>query len=116
MALFKFTKSILEKKPIDVYNHGDMWRDFTYVEDLVQGIKLLIDKVPGGAESRVKGDSLSTVAPFRIVNIGNSEKIRLETFIQAIEAALGSKAIRNNMNMQLGDVQATWANVNLLKI
>jgi len=115
MALFKFTKAILEGKPIDVYNHGEMWRDFTYVEDLVCGIKLLINKVPGGAESKVKGDSLSPVAPFRVVNIGNSEKVRLETFIEAIEAALGSKAIRNNMEMQLGDVQATWANANLLQ-
>lgn len=118
MALFKFTKNILEGKPIDIYNHGDMWRDFTYVEDLVRGIRLLIDAVPVRPASRdaiPDGDSLSPVAPFRIVNIGNSDKVRLLDYIEAIEDELGIKAIRNLMPMQTGDVPATWANAELLK-
>ncbi|TCP63124.1 UDP-glucuronate 4-epimerase [Rhodovulum bhavnagarense] len=115
MALFKFTAAILEGRPIDVYNHGQMWRDFTYVTDLVRGIRLLIDAVPGGPETGVEGDSLSPVAPFRIVNIGNSTKIRLEDFIDAIEAATGRAAIRNYMDMQQGDVPATWADCTLLQ-
>ena len=117
MALFKFTKSILEETPIDIYNDGEMWRDFTYVEDLVRGIRLLIDAVPKRPETPAdipEGDSLSPVAPFRIVNIGNSEKVRLMDYIKAIEDALGKKAIRNYMPMQAGDVPATWANADLL--
>ena len=115
MALFRFTRGILEGTPIDIYNHGRMWRDFTYVDDLVRGIRLLIDAVPGGPETAVEGDSLSPVAPFRVVNIGNSDKVRLEDFIDAIEAATGRKAIRNYMDMQPGDVPATWADAGLLR-
>lgn len=118
MALFKFTKNIFENKPIDIYNHGEMWRDFTYVEDLVRGIRLLIDAVPVRPENRDEipaGDSLSPVAPFRIVNIGNSDKVRLMDFIEAIEDEIGQKAVRNFMPMQVGDVPATWANADLLK-
>ena len=118
MALFKFTKGILEGTPIDIYNNGDMFRDFTYVEDLVRGIALLIDTPPLRPESSEDiqaGDSLSPVAPHRIVNIGNSDKVRLLDFVEAIEEALGKKAIRNYMDIQPGDVPATWANANLLK-
>lgn len=119
MALFKFTKAILEGKSIDIYNHGDMWRDFTYVEDLVRGIRLLIDAVPPtpGTDrlAVMEGDSLSAVAPYRIVNIGNSDKVRLLDFVESIEACLGKKAIRNYMEMQQGDVPATWANAGLLQ-
>jgi UDP-glucuronate 4-epimerase len=115
MALFKFTKGILEGTPIDIYNHGEMWRDFTYVEDLVRGIRLLIDAVPGGPETAVEGDSLSPAAPFRIVNIGNSDKVRLLDFVEAIETELGRRAIRNYLPMQAGDVPATWANALLLE-
>jgi len=114
MALFKFTKAILEGQPIDVYNHGRMWRDFTYVSDLARGIRLLMDAVPGQG-GRVESDSLSPVAPWRVVNIGNSTKVRLEEFIDAIEAATGRRAIRNYMGMQPGDVPATWADAGLLK-
>ena len=114
MALFKFTKAILNGEPIDVYNHGDMWRDFTYVGDLVRGIRLLFDAVPGDTPA-VVDDNLSAVAPFRVVNIGNSTKVRLEDFIAAIEAATGRKAIRNYMDMQLGDVPATWSDATLLE-
>lgn len=115
MALFKFTKGILEETPIDIYNHGDMYRDFTYVDDLVRGIRLLIDAVPGGPETAVEDDSLSPAAPFRVVNIGNSDKVKLLDFIEAIEDEIGRKAIRNYMPMQTGDVPATWADASLLK-
>ncbi len=113
MALFKFTKAILSGDPIDVYNHGDMARDFTYVEDLVHGIRLLIDAVPGTAPA--PGDSLSPVAPYRVVNIGNGSPVQLLAFIEAIEAATGKTAIKNFMDMQPGDVPATWANGALLR-
>ena len=120
MALFKFTKNILEGKPIDVYNHGDMWRDFTYVDDLVHGISLLIDSVPAQADAKqeraapIPGDSLSPAAPWRVVNIGNSDQVRLLDFVDAIEHSLGQKAIRNHMPIQQGDVPATWADAKLL--
>lgn len=118
MALFKFTKGIIEQTPIDIYNNGDMWRDFTYVDDLVRGIRLLIDAVPkrpDGAEAAIAADSLSPVAPFRVVNIGNSDKVRLLDFVEAIEEEVGLKAIRNYLPMQAGDVPATWADASLLQ-
>ena len=120
MALFKFTKAILDGQPIDVYNHGDMWRDFTSVEDLVRAIALLIDAVPPAAAGRnpaqaIEGDSLSPVAPWRVVNIGNSDKVRLLDFIDAIEQCLGQKAIRNHLPIQPGDVPASWADTQLLQ-
>jgi UDP-glucuronate 4-epimerase len=121
MALFKFTRAILEGRPIDVYNHGQMWRDFTYVDDLVRAVMLLIDCVPPapGADraghAPVAGDSLSPVAPWRVVNIGNSGKVRLGDFIEAVEAATGIRARRNLMPMQPGDVPATWADAGLLR-
>lgn len=118
LALFKFTDAILDGRPIDIYNHGDMYRDFTYIDDLVRAIRLLIDAVPrrpDSPEDIPAGDSLSPVAPYRVVNIGNSDKVRLLDFIEAIEEALGQKAIRNYMEMQKGDVPATWANADLLK-
>jgi len=133
MALFKFTRAILAGEAIDVYNHGEMFRDFTYIDDLVRAIRLLMDVVPlrpsgpvslrpsgpvpvrpvGGAVP--KADSLSPVAPYRIVNIGNSDKVRLTEFIDAIEASLGIKATRNLMDIQPGDVPATWADATLLQ-
>ena len=117
LALYKFVDAILDDRPIDIYNHGDMYRDFTYVDDLVRGIRLLIDAVPKRPEGGVvpQGDSLSPVAPYRVVNIGNSDKVRLLDFIDAIEDCLGKKAERNYMGMQTGDVPATWADANLLK-
>jgi UDP-glucuronate 4-epimerase len=117
LALFKFVDAILAGRPIDIYNHGEMYRDFTYVDDLVRAIRLLIDAVPVRPEDGSKimaGDSLSPVAPFRIVNIGNSQKVRLLDFIEAIEECLGRKAIRNYLPMQPGDVPATWADASLL--
>ncbi|EAQ45369.1 hypothetical protein MED193_01405 [Roseobacter sp. MED193] len=118
LAFYKFGDAILEERPIDIYNHGEMYRDFTYVDDLVRGIRLLIDVVPqrpASKEEIEEGDSLSPVAPYRVVNIGNSEKVRLLDFIDAIEISLGKKAIRNYMEMQIGDVPATWADATLLK-
>lgn len=118
MALFKFTGAILRGEPIDIYNKGEMWRDFTYVADLVRAIRLLIDvppPLPGSAHDPVEGDSLSPAAPFRIVNIGNSSKVRLLDFVEAIEAELGMTAKRNYMDMQAGDVPATWADASLLQ-
>lgn len=115
MALFKFTKAILNGQPIDVYNFGDMKRDFTYVTDLVQGIRLLIDAVPQRVDEVAAGDSLSPVAPWRVVNIGNSDAVQLTDFIEAIEDATGLKAERNLMPMQPGDVPATWADAALLQ-
>ncbi|ROT98474.1 NAD-dependent epimerase/dehydratase family protein [Histidinibacterium lentulum] len=118
MALFKFTRAILEGEPVDIYNHGEMWRDFTYVDDLVRGIVGLIDAVPPlpdtGTEP-VPGDTLSPVAPFRIVNIGNGESVKLIDFVEAIEAATGRPALRNLMEMQTGDVPRTWADASLLR-
>lgn len=118
MALYKFVDAILEDRPIDIYNHGEMYRDFTYVEDLVRGIHLLIDAAPVRPESPdeiAEGDSLSPVAPYRVVNIGNSQTVRLLDFVEAIEEALGRKAKRNLMEMQKGDVPATWADASLLQ-
>jgi len=117
MALFKFTKSILEGKKIDIYNKGNLYRDFTYIDDIVNGILLLIKKIPKYKKnpSLNRIDSLSSVAPFRIINIGNSKKIRILDFIKAIENNLGKKALRNYMPMQKGDVFMTLANTKLLK-
>ena len=118
MALFKFTRAMLAGEAIDVYNHGEMMRDFTYVEDLVEAIRRLIDAAPirpESAEDIAEGDSLSPVAPWRVVNIGNSKPVQLGDMIAAIEGALGMEAKRNLMPMQLGDVPATWADAELLR-
>ena len=115
MAFFKFTESIIKGKPIDIYNNGNMYRDFTYIDDIVKGINSLMTVPPINEKTVHKNDSLSTVAPFRIVNIGNSKKIKLLDFIDALETYIGKKAIRNYMPMQKGDVEATWANTDLLK-
>ena len=118
MALFKFVESILEGREIIIFNYGEMYRDFTYVSDLVYGIKLLCDAVPPSRkiENRiVDGDSLSPVAPWRVVNIGNSTKVRLLDFVDAIESQLGIEVRRNYMDMQPGDVPATWADASLLE-
>jgi len=118
MALYKFVKGILEGAPIEVYNHGEMYRDFTYVSDLVRGIRLLIDAVPirpDDPSATPAWDTLSPVAPFRVVNIGNSDKVKLTDFIDAIERECGRKAIRRYLDMQKGDVPATWADATQLR-
>jgi UDP-glucuronate 4-epimerase len=118
MAPILFTKAILAGDPINIYNHGDMRRDFTYVDDLVHGLRLLIDVPPvrpaAGAEVNPI-DSLSPVAPHRVINIGNGESVKLMDFIAAIEEATGIEAKKNFMDMQPGDVPATWANTDLLQ-
>ena len=120
MALFKFTKAIMNGEPIDVYNNGDMSRDFTYIDDLVNGICLLIDVIPGFtnacAERISVVDSKSQVAPYRVVNIGNSKPTRLLDFIIAIENTLDIKTAKNLLPMQAGDVPATWADGTLLEV
>lgn len=113
MALFKFTSAVLNGQPIDVYNHGDMVRDFTFADDLAEAVVRLIDAVPG-AGPVIAGDSLSPVAPFRIVNIGQGEPVRLLDYVAEIEKALGMTAVKNLMPMQDGDVPATHAATDLL--
>ena len=98
MALFKFTKNILSDKPIDVYNRGNMVRDFTYVDDLVKAITLLVPKTPQNfnkKKSIIENDSISDVAPYRIINIGNSHPIKLFDFIEELERVLGKEAKKN---------------------
>tara|TARA_A100001011_G_scaffold373106_1_gene432162 strand:+ start:880 stop:1881 length:1002 start_codon:yes stop_codon:yes gene_type:complete len=116
MALFKFTKGIMNKKKIDIYNNGKMYRDFTYIDDVVAGVCSLINKPPSSKQlGKFKNDSLSPVAPFRILNIGNTSKVYLLDFISAIEKELKIKAKRNYMPLQKGDVKTTLSNTNLLK-
>jgi len=116
MALFKFTKGIINKKKIDIYNQGKMYRDFTYIDDIVDGINALINKAPNLKQlGKIKNDSLSPIAPFRILNIGNNHKVYLLDFINALEKELGTKAIRNYMPMQKGDVKMTLSDTTLLK-
>ena len=116
MALFKFTKGILNNKKIDIYNNGKMYRDFTYIDDIVSGINLLIKKIPNTKQlGRYKDDSLSPIAPFRILNIGNTKKIYLLDFINTLEKELNKKIKRNYLPMQKGDVYSTWSDSSLLK-
>ena len=118
MALFKFTESILENKPIDVFNFGNMYRDFTYIDDLVRGIRMLIDVIPSkdkNSKPISKNDNKSIAAPYRVVNIGNSNKVKLNDFIEAIEDELNLKAKKNLLPIQVGDVPATWADASLLQ-
>ena len=113
MALFKFTKGILAGEPIDIYNNGQMVRDFTYVDDLAEAIVKLTEAIPG--TTPVESDSLSPVAPFRTVNIGAGQQTQLMDYIGEIERALGQEAVKNFMPMQQGDVPATEASSALLK-
>jgi len=113
MALFIFTKAILEGKPINIFNNGNMQRDFTYVDDIIEGIIRVIDNPPKKNYSwtAANPDPSSSIAPFKIYNIGNSSPVQLMDFVRAIEESLGKKAMINFMPMQSGDVPATWANV-----
>ena len=116
MAYFKFTKNILEGKKIDIYNKGKMYRDYTYVDDIVDGIYNLSSKIPSlNSKRKFKNDSLSPVAPFRILNIGNTKKIYLLDFINTLEKELNKKIKRNYMPMQKGDVHSTLSDSSLLK-
>jgi UDP-glucuronate 4-epimerase len=118
MALFKFTKAILENRPIDIYNNGDLSRDFTYIDDIVEGILRIQDVLPQRdpnwtVESGSPGDSS---APYRIYNIGNGQPVKLMDFVAALEKAIGKTAQKNFLPMQPGDVYATYADTqNLYK-
>tara|TARA_B100001057_G_scaffold210393_1_gene210927 strand:+ start:365 stop:1372 length:1008 start_codon:yes stop_codon:yes gene_type:complete len=116
MAYFKFTKNILNGKKIDVYNKGKMYRDYTYIDDIVDGIFKLTNKIPKlNSTKKFKNDSLSHVAPIRILNIGNTKKVLLSDFISSIEKKLGKKAIKNFLPMQKGDVYSTLSDTKLLR-
>jgi UDP-glucuronate 4-epimerase len=117
MALFLFTKAILAEKPIDVFNYGNMKRDFTYIDDIVEGVIRVIDKTPE-PDLNWKGDNPNTsssYAPYRLYNIGNNNPVELIYLIEVLENCLGKKAERNLLPIQLGDVPATYANVDDLK-
>lgn len=113
MALFKFTKAILEGNPIDVYNQGDMRRDFTYIDDIVEGIVRIQDIIPTqNNDWTVENNSASTSsAPYKIFNIGNGNPVKLLDFIKSLESSLGIKAKMNLMPMQAGDVYQTYADI-----
>lgn len=113
MALFLFTKAILEGKPIDVYNNGKMRRDFTYVDDIVESISRLIPKVakPNKEWSGFQPDPATSFAPYRVFNIGNNKPVELMQFIELIEEKLGKKAVKNLLPLQDGDVPETYADV-----
>lgn len=113
MALFLFTKAILENRPIDVFNNGEMERDFTYVEDIVEGVYRVIHKVPESSStwSGEAPDPATSYCPYRVYNIGNNNKEKLLRYIEVLEEKLGRKAEKNFLPMQPGDVPATYANV-----
>ena len=116
MAYFKFTKKILANQKIDIYNKGKMYRDYTYIDDIVDGIYKLTNKFPSlSTKNKFKNDSLSPVAPFRILNIGNTKKIYLLDFINFLEKILNKKIRRNYLPMQKGDVHSTLSDSSLLK-
>jgi len=116
MALFLFTKAIIEGKPIDVYNNGNMKRDFTYVDDIVESISRLLPKKPQPDKnwSGTSPDPATSFAPYRIFNIGNNEPVTLTRFIDVIEEKIGKKAIRNFLPLQEGDVTETYADIDEL--
>jgi len=113
MALFLFTKAILAGKPIDVFNHGNMKRDFTYIDDIVEGVIRVLDKpaAPNPEWNGKQPDPASSIAPWRVYNIGNSSPVGLMDYIEALEESLGIIAKKNFLPLQAGDVPATWANV-----
>jgi UDP-glucuronate 4-epimerase len=114
MALFLFTKAILEDKPIDVYNYGKMQRDFTYIDDIVEGIVRVIDNPPK-PNPNWDGRPSESSAPYKVYNIGNGSPVKLMDFIEAIEETLGKKAKKNLLPMQPGDVESTWADTSALQ-
>lgn len=113
MAYYKFAQAILSGKEIDVYNNGDMYRDFTYIDDVVEGILLTAGKAPQADPSwnPALPDAASSSAPYRLYNLGNNRPEKLSDFIQVLESALGKTAIRRNLPMQPGDVYATEADI-----
>ncbi|WP_342629260.1 NAD-dependent epimerase/dehydratase family protein [Nguyenibacter vanlangensis] len=114
MALFRFTRNILGGLPIDVYNGGDMARDFTYIDDIVEALVRLLPRPPGNGDA-APARGASPVAPYRVVNVGNGQPVGLRDFIRAIERATGRAALCNNLPMQPGDVPTTWADCAMLE-
>ncbi len=117
MATSLFTRAILEGRPIEVFNHGKMQRDFTYIDDIVEGVLRVLDRipVPNPAFDRSAPDAASSDVPYRLYNIGNDKPVELMTFIEAIENAVGKKAVKNMLPMQAGDVVATHADIEELR-
>lgn len=111
MALFLFTRAILEDRPIDVYNHGNMVRDFTYIDDIAEGVIRVLDKLaePSPGFNSSEPDPAVSNAPYRVFNIGNNQPIKLMAYIEALENALGKKGEKNFLPIQPGDVPATCA-------
>ncbi|MGH7202212.1 MAG: NAD-dependent epimerase [Planctomycetaceae bacterium] len=116
MAIFKFTKAILEGRPIDVYNHGQMRRDFTYIDDIAEGVVRVADRIPGPDPdwSGEEPDPSTSRAPYRLYNIGNNQPVELMRLIAVLEDTLGKKAEKNLLPMQPGDVPATYADIDEL--
>jgi len=117
MALFLFTKAILSGEPINVFNHGRMKRDFTYIDDIVEGVFRVMHKIPQKNElwDGKKPDPGSSYKPYKIYNIGNNNPVELNDFISTIEEVIGKKAVKNLMDMQPGDVPATYADITSLE-
>jgi UDP-glucuronate 4-epimerase len=113
MAPFLFTKAILEEKPIDVYNYGKMRRDFTYIDDIIEGVVRILDKIPtsNSAWQSDAPDPATSFAPYRVYNIGNHQPVELLAFIGTLEKKLGKEAKKNFLPLQAGDVPATYADV-----
>ena len=117
MSLFLFTRAILEGQPIEVFNHGAMQRDFTYIDDIVEGVVRVTASVPCGDPGwdGTAPDPARSAAPYRVYNIGNGRPVQLEDFIAALEARLGRKALREDLPLQPGDVPDTWADCSALQ-
>jgi len=117
MSLALFTQAILEGRPIDVFNHGEMERDFTYIDDIVEGVVRTLDVIPQADQSvdMTRPDPATSTAPYRLYNIGNNRPVRLTEFIETLERALGRSAVKNLLPMQPGDVQATYADIDALR-
>ena len=113
MAMFIFAKAILEGRPIQLFNHGEMQRDFTYVDDIVEGIVTLLRKPPAADPSwdAAAGDPGTSAAPYRVFNIGNHRPVKVPYVIELLEKELGVKAVIENLPMQAGDVPATFADI-----
>ena len=117
MALFKFTKAILNNKPIDLYNNGNMKRDFTYIDDIVESITHILAKAPeidSNWNSNLPDPATSGIAPYRVYNVGSNNPVNLIDFVEILEIKLGREAVKNYMPMQPGDVDTSWANVDEL--
>ena len=113
MALFKFVKAILDEKPIDIYNKGELWRDFTFIDDLTECLYRILDKTPSrnsNLNSRIQKNHL-----YRIINIGNQNAVKLIDFVETLELIIGKKAEKNFIDMQAGDVKFTLSNNTLMK-